>query len=176
MTHALRHAEFLDGVAQQLRERLPAPWAEFQARRQGQLLKIWYLEPSLHYEVWPVAGRDLIEVGLHFEASADVNLRLLDIFDPRIFEFKAAVDGAVELEQWTASWAHLHTVMHAARLEQHVQRAVVDWLATIVPLTEPMLAQALADIGPIPTRPGQTRDWTAWRKRHAQGRQPARGR
>ena len=164
---AMRTAEFLDGVTARLPGLLPAAWAGFQSQRQAHLLKLWYLEPRLHYEVWPIAGRDLVEVGLHFEAAAEVNLRLLHAFDPHIIALKAALDGAVELEQWTASWGHLYHVYHAPKLDAALQTTIADWLARLIPTSEPILQAALAEIGPVAPPVSQPRDWAAWRERRA---------
>lgn len=161
----LRQTDFLDTIPAHLRVGLPADWQAFQARRQSHLLKLWYTEPRLHYEVWPVAGRGLIEVGLHFEATADVNKRLLDWFDPHMVALAAAVDGAVELEQWTAAWGHIFHVFHAPSLTVEMQAAVIDWLTRFIPVAEPVLQTALAELGPITATTTRRRDWSAWRQR-----------
>jgi hypothetical protein len=160
-------AEFLDGVVAHVRAALPPAWADFEARRQGHLIKLWYREPRLHYEVWPVAGRELVEVGLHFEADATVNRRLLDWFDPHMIALKAALDGAIELEQWTASWGHLYHVYPAPALTVPLQAVVGDWLARAIPLVEPLLRAALADLGPVGETKREARDWAEWRRRRA---------
>jgi hypothetical protein len=164
---AMRGAEFLDGVAGGLRRSLPPQLAGFEARRQAHLLKLWYREPRLHYEVWPVAGRDLIEVGLHFEAEAEVNLRLLRWFDPHLPWLAATLDGAVELEQWTATWGHIFHVFHASTLDAALQAEVVGWLGRLIPVAEPILQAALDEMGPIAASPRRQRDWAAWRERRA---------
>jgi hypothetical protein len=163
----MRATEFLDGVAGRLRAGLPAEWAGFEARRQAHLLKLWYREPRLHYEVWPVAGRDLIEVGLHFEADAEINLRLLRWFDPHLPWLVATLDGAIEMEQWTATWGHLFHVFHAPKLDAALQAEVADWLGRLIPVAEPILQAALDDYGPIAAPQRRTRDWAAWRERRA---------
>jgi hypothetical protein len=170
----MRTADFLDGVAARLPAQLPPEWAGFQAQRRAHLLKLWYQEPRLHYEVWPVAGRELVEVGLHFEAAAETNLRLLRWFDPHIIALKAALDGTVELEQWTASWGHLFRVFRAPALDAALQAAVCDWLARLIPVAEPILQAALAELGPVAPPASRPRDWAAWRERRARRlRQPA---
>jgi len=170
----MRTADFLDGVAARLPAQLPPEWAGFQAQRRAHLLKLWYQEPRLHYEVWPVAGRELVEVGLHFEAAAETNLRLLRWFDPHIIALKAALDGTVELEQWTASWGHLFRVFRAPALDAALQAAVCDWLARLIPVAEPILQAALAELGPVAPLASRPRDWAAWRERRARRlRQPA---
>jgi hypothetical protein len=164
----MRSSELLEGVVTHLRSALPAEWAGFHAQRRAHLLKLWYVEPRLHYEVWPVSGRDLIEVGLHFEADTAVNQRLVAWFDPHLIRLKAALDGAVELEQWTASWGHLFHVFRAPVLDATVQAAVNQWMTRLIPLTEPLLQAALAEIGPLTATSVQPRDWAAWRKRRAE--------
>lgn len=169
----MRSGEFLDGIIDGLRAALPGPLAEFHVQGRAHMLKLWYREPRLHYEVWPVTGRELIEAGLHFEADQQTNLRLLDWFDPHIIELKAAVDGAVELEQWTTSWGHLYHVFAAPTLSPPLQRRIVDWLARLIPVAEPILAAALDDIGPLATVERPSRDWAEWRRRRERRRTAA---
>ena len=163
----MRVGEFLEGVVAQVRAELPEEWAGFQVRRQAQLVKLWYREPRLHYEVWPVSGRDLVEVGLHFEAAAEVNVQLLRWFDPHIIALKDALDGAIDLEQWTPSWGHLYWVFPAPALTVALQREVAAWLARLIPLAEPLLQAALDEIGSVAVPASQPRDWVAWRQRRA---------
>jgi hypothetical protein len=165
MSPALRLTDFLNDIPVRLRQALPPTWQDVQSRKQAHLVKLWYAEPRLHYEVWPVAGRGIIEVGLHFEADADINKRLLDWFDPHMVALAATLDGAVELEQWTPSWGHIFHVFHAPVLDPTAQAAVVDWLARFIPEAEPILQAALAEIGPVAVSARPGRDWTAWRQR-----------
>ena len=67
----MKLGEFLDGVVAHTRAALPPERAAVQVQRQAHLVKLWYQEPRLHYEIWPVGGRGLIEAGLHFEAAAE---------------------------------------------------------------------------------------------------------
>lgn len=166
----MRTGEFLEGVLTQVRAGLPDEFGDFQARRQGHLIKLWYGEPRLHYEVWSVGGRELIEAGLHFEAAAEVNARLLRWFDPHIVALKAALDGAVDLEQWTPAWGHLYHVYPAPALTPALQREISGWLARLIPLAEPLLRAALAEMGPVAALVSQPRDWAAWRERRAKRR------
>lgn len=161
----MRTGEFLEGVVEHLRTALPAEWQGFQLQQRASMIKLWYREPRLHYEVWPVSGRDLIEVGLHFEADQAINHQLVARFDPSIIQLKAALDGAVDLEQWTATWGHLFWVFHVVSLDRALQLRVGRWLATLIPIAEPILQAALDDLGPLATgdRPG--RDWAEWRRR-----------
>jgi hypothetical protein len=165
--------EFLDGIGQRLRRRLPPELGELHGQRRYSLLKLWYHEARLHYEVWPITGRALLEVGLHFEADAAVNHHLLTWFDPHMVELTATMDGAVELEPWTASWGHLFHVFPAPSLDPALQTTVVDWLARLVPLAEPLLRSGLATAGPLTTVERQPRDWEAWRRRRARRRELA---
>jgi hypothetical protein len=163
----MRLGEFLDGVVAHTRAALPPERAAVQVRRQTHLVKLWYQEPRLHYEVWPVGGRDLIEAGLHFEAAAEVNARLLRWFDPHIVALKATLDGAIDLEQWTPSWGHLYHVFPAPALTPALQREVADWLVRLIVVAEPLLEMALTEIGPVTAPLRQPRDWAAWRARRA---------
>jgi hypothetical protein len=155
----MRSSDFLDGVVERLRVELPAEWAGFQMRSQAHQVKLWYQEPRLHYEVWPVGGRSMLEVGLHFEADPATNHQLVQRFDPHIVWLKATLDGAVELEQWTASWGHLFHVFPAPRLDSALQATVVAWLGRLIPVAEPLLQAALSDLGPVAPPAPPARPW-----------------
>jgi hypothetical protein len=163
----MRSSDFLDGVVERVRTTLPPEWAGFQTRRQAHLVKLWYQEPRLHYEVWPVGGRGLLEAGLHFEADPTMNFHLLQRFDPHIVWLKATLDGAVDLEQWTSSWGHLYHVFPAPKLDSALQATVASWLARLILVAEPLLQAALSDLGPVaaPARPARP-----WRYQRAGAR------
>ncbi len=168
----MRSSDFFDGIVTELQRGLPPEWQGFHAQRRMQMLKLWYSEPRLHYEVWPVSGRDMIEIGLHFEADPATNLALLSWFDPHVVRFKAALDGAVELEQWTSSWGHLFHVVPAPTLDAGLQTRIGRWLTRLIPLAEPELQAALRELGaPATTKERPSRDWAAWRERRARRRQ-----
>jgi hypothetical protein len=170
----VRSSDFLDGIVTDLRRDLPPEWQGFHLQRRVQMLKLWYGEPRLHYEVWPVAGRDLVEIGLHFEADAATNLALLRWFDPHVVRFKAALGGAVDLEQWTSSWGHLYHVLPAPTLDTGLQARISRWLTRLIPLAEPELQAALRQIGtPAAAAARPSRDWAAWRERRARRRHVA---
>jgi hypothetical protein len=72
-------ADFLSGVLDAVRRRLPDELRELQARHQGPLIKLFAEDPAVHYELWLHRNRGRAELGLHFETrDADRNRRLLE--------------------------------------------------------------------------------------------------
>src|SRR5712692_2964199 len=73
-TAAISPGEFFAGLRKGLKSRLPDERRAFDSSRgHGRLLKVHYGRPEFHYEVWHHTGAGRLEVGLHFEGSADAN-------------------------------------------------------------------------------------------------------
>lgn len=75
---------FYDQVEDELRGLLGPTYSEYKSRRDPRFIKIWFDDPSVHFEAqhigprWGPRGKSVIEVGLHFEAdSAETNDELL---------------------------------------------------------------------------------------------------
>src|ERR1051325_1980865 len=73
---ALAPTDFFAGVRKGLKARLPADLRNFELMRgHSRLLKLHYGHPGLHFEAWHHTGDGRLEVGLHFEGTAEQNLR-----------------------------------------------------------------------------------------------------
>src|SRR2546423_3846566 len=66
-------------------------------RGHSRLLKLHYGHPELHFEAWHHTGDGRLEVGLHFEGTAQQNERAFAFFREHMVEVKAALRRA-ELE------------------------------------------------------------------------------
>lgn len=142
MISAMTPTEFVQTVASRLRESLPSEWHGFTLRRSGSQFQLHYGRPQLHYEVWVDRRFDHVEVGLHFEADAETNLRLLDYFDRRLIEVRAESGQPAEAEHWTASWARVHRVVNFERLDKTLAEEVTTSLARMIEVLQPMLDEA----------------------------------
>jgi hypothetical protein len=136
----LAPANFFAGLRKGLKARLPAPLRSFQiGRGRGRLMKLHYGHPEIHYEAWHHTGAGRLEVGLHFEGSADQNQAAFDFFRPRMIEVKASLPRA-ELEPWDRGWVRLYETFPAPGLDEQVLAGAVervsDYITTLQPLVE----------------------------------------
>ncbi|MBI3914206.1 MAG: hypothetical protein HY327_08490 [Chloroflexi bacterium] len=137
----MRIQQFQVSIVESTRKHLPRNLREFQARAFFSLVKIFYAEPKIHYEVW-VRGEDrLIEVGLHFEADKATNDALRNYFSQRTIELRAELGARIEVEEWTNSWSRVHEVVPYTALDQKTADEIAGKLARMIATLEPMRKQ-----------------------------------
>ncbi len=137
---SMTRSTFFDGIVSTLRKELPEPYGSFRTRRFGNLLKIFFDNERIHYEVWVDARRQQIEVGLHLEDGPASTLAYLEVLDRNILEIKHALGPASELGRWTLSWGHLVEAWPLETLSKEVratigQRALL-YIVTLQPLLD----------------------------------------
>jgi len=103
-------------------------------------MKVYFDEPSFHYETWHHTGAGRLEIGLHFEAAAVVNEAAFDYFRSRMVEVKSGLPRA-ELEPWDRGWSRLYETLAAPRLDERVLGEAVECLASYVVTLEPMVIE-----------------------------------
>lgn len=137
----MRVNEFLDLVARETRQQLPARYRKFHTWKRYTLIQIFYTRRAIHYEVWVRGGNvHALEIGLHCEADAATNTRLLQLFDARLVEIKHALGNQIEAEQWTKSWTRVHELVPYKTLDETTARQCATRLAQMIQVLEPMLA------------------------------------
>ena len=163
-TGGLTRREFFADVVDRLRDHLPAPLAGFRHRSTMNLLKVYYGNERVHYEVWTDGQRDQIEVGLHFEDGPASTAAYLAYFDARIVELKHELGPEVELERWTASWGHLYELTPLTRLDARVVERTARRLATLIATLQPLVeaANVPAERAATPSEPRGP--WRKWRR------------
>ena len=131
--------DFFTGLRKSVKSRLPAERRGFQVTRgHSRLTKLHYGQPEFHYEAWHHAGAGRLEIGLHFEGSADANQRAFDFFRARMVEVKARLPRA-ELEPWDRGWTRLYETLPAPQLDEQVLDAGIETLCSYITTLEPML-------------------------------------
>ena len=135
----LTPSDFFTGLRKDLKARLPAERRGFRTTRgRGRLMKVYFDEPAFHYEAWHHTGAGRLEVGLHFEATTDVNQAAFDYFRARMVEVKAGLPRA-ELEPWDRGWSRLYETLPALRLDERVLDQTVDCMAVYVVTLQPLV-------------------------------------
>jgi len=97
----MRSSDFMKAIPDAVRPHLPPASRDFQWHARAWLVQIHYGQPAVHYEVWSMQYRDLLELGLHFEQrDPAANARLLAYFDAHAIAIKAELGERVEVEPW----------------------------------------------------------------------------
>lgn len=138
----MRVNEFLNLVAQETRAALPSPLRSFRTWKRYTLIQLFYRQRKIHYEVWVRGGNvHALEIGLHCEADAATNTRLLATLYAHMFEIHDALGERVEAEQWTKSWTRLHELMPYEKLDaataQHAAQRLAKMIQVVQPIIEP---------------------------------------
>ena len=137
----LAPGDFFGGLRKELKRSLPAEYRSFSwLRGRGRLMKVHFGDPPFHYEVWHHTGAGRLEIGLHFEASAERNQAAFEFFRARMVEVKAALPRA-ELEPWDRGWSRLYETMIAPRLDRDVLEGAAALTIAYVTALQPMLKQ-----------------------------------
>ena len=141
----LAPSDFFIALRKDLKQRLPAGLRDFRTTRgRGRLMKVYFEEPSFHYEAWHHAGAGRLEIGLHFEASAADNDAAFDYFRSRMVEVKSGLPRA-ELEPWDRGWSRLYETLPAPRLDDAVLDRSVGCLVDYIVNLQPLLTQFLEE-------------------------------
>jgi hypothetical protein len=155
-------AAFFEDIARYLRVELPPHLRAFQVRQTPFLMKLYYQNERVHFEVWVDSMRQQIEIGLDFEDGAESTAAYLAFFDERIVEIKAQTGPEVELERWTKTWAHFVEVYPIDPLTRERALMVADRMVTYITVLQPLVEEANIAAGErsMSTRPY----WTSRRK------------
>lgn len=139
----MRWSIYLRDLSLLMRTALPRDLKAFHWRCGHAQAKAWYGNPSLHYEVW-VRGRiRVVELGLHFEADALTNARLLAAFRARAKEVKRALGAEARIEEWDKGWARVWEPISLELADDDLRERVRSRLVDYVRTLEPMLREEL---------------------------------
>jgi hypothetical protein len=133
----------MQAIPDATRVHLPPPLRDFQWEARAWLVQLHYGHPRLHYEVWSMAYRNLLEVGLHFEhRDRSVNARLLEHFDAYAVAIKAELGEQVEVEPWDKGWAKVYETLPLQPFEPAFLEQVAQRLARMIAYLQPILDTA----------------------------------
>jgi hypothetical protein len=137
----MRIQQFQVTLVEKTREQLPRALKKFEPRSFFSIVKIFYRNPRLHYEVWVRGKERLIEVGLHLEADKSTNDALRGYFDARAVEIHAELGPRIEIERWTNSWSRVHEVVPYESLNAQLVDVLAKKLVRMVVVLQPMLEE-----------------------------------
>jgi hypothetical protein len=142
----LAPGDFFGGLRKGVKARLPVELRAFSSSRgRGRLMKLHFGRPEFHYEAWHHTGAGRLEIGLHFEGSAQENQQAFDFFRVRMVELKEQLPRA-ELEPWDRGWSRLYETLPAQQLDERVLDAAVERLSDYIVTLQPVLAALMATL------------------------------
>jgi hypothetical protein len=111
------------------------------------MAQLWSGNKQLHYEAWIRARLAVIELGLHFEADALTNARLLAAFRARERSIHRTLGPEVRIEGWDKGWARVWEPIELATLDAAFLERVGGRIASYVTALEPLLrAEVPSDV------------------------------
>lgn len=149
-------ATFFDDITRYLRVELPEDLRGFRVRQTSFLMKLYYQNERVHFEVWVDPVRQQIEIGLDFEDGAASTAAYLAFFDQRIVEIKEQTGPTLELERWTKTWGHFVEVYPIEPLTRERALMIGDRMVTFLSVLQPLIEEAAIEAGerrPLTSRP-----------------------
>lgn len=158
-TRTYTRSAFFDDIIRRLRVELPGELRDFEIRRYSYLVKLYYQNERVHFEVWVDNIRGQIEIGLDFEDGAESTSAYLAYFDQHILEIKERTGPTLELERWTKTWGHFVEVYPIVPFIPERAQMVADRMIVIMSTLQPLVEEA--EIAPADWKPSTSRPfWT----------------
>lgn len=157
---AYSRSAFFDDIVRQLRNELPGDLRDFELRNYSYLIKLFYGNERVHFEVWVDSIRSQIEIGLDFEDGADSTAAYLAFFDERIVEIKERTGPLLELERWTKTWGHFVEVYPIEPFDRQTAQMIGERMTVVMSTLQPLIAEAEIAPGNRTSTPG-----SYWRRR-----------
>ncbi|HEX9085349.1 MAG TPA: hypothetical protein VF836_11480 [Gemmatimonadaceae bacterium] len=145
---------FLRGVVDRVQTRVPADFPPIHSISYSYMAQLWSGNKQLHYEAWIRDRLGVIEIGLHFEADALTNARLLAAFRARERAIHRALGADVRVEAWDKGWARVWEPIALATLDGSFLELIGGRIAAYVMALEPLLrAEVPSDVAWSEPRP-----------------------
>lgn len=120
----------------------PKRLGPYHVSRRAVIGQIYTGNPALHYEVWRRPRLGVTELGLHFEADALTNARLLGAFQAREAEVRATLGSEPCLEHWDKGWTRIYET-RALSDDSSETNTCARRLAAYIAALEPILRDEL---------------------------------
>jgi len=142
--------DFLSGLLEATRARLPTELQALHVRQEGSLVKLFADDPQIHFELWLHRGRERAELGLHFETrDPQRNQRLLEYIAADLPFLKTVLGNGLEAEPWDKGWTRVYLTRPLTRLDAAAQAELPIAFGDLVETLEPFRREAL-DATPDP--------------------------
>jgi hypothetical protein len=144
----MRWPALFSGIPPLLRAELPDGLRAFEWSANAWQAKAWYGNKALHYEIWVRHSARVVELGLHFEADALTNARLLGAFRTHAKQLKRHLGAGARLEEWDKGWTRVWEPFSLEKLEpayaERIQARFVDYVRVLEPILRDELPNDVA--------------------------------
>jgi hypothetical protein len=138
---------FLRGVVEIVQDETSAHFHPFHSTAYSYMAQLWSGNKQLHYEAWIRERLGVIELGLHFEADALTNARLLAAFRARERAIRRTLGAHVRIETWDKGWARVWEPVELVTLDTAFCARIGARVTAYVGALEPVLrAEVPADV------------------------------
>jgi len=145
---------FLRSVIKIVVDEVPSDFPAFHSTAYSYMAQMWSGNKQLHYEAWIRDRLGVIELGLHFEADALTNARLLAAFRARERSIRRALGTDVRIEGWDKGWARVWEPVALVTLDgpflDHIGTRISAYVTALEPI---LLAELPADAAWTESRP-----------------------
>jgi hypothetical protein len=139
----LRTADFLRGLLEATRARLPTDLHGLQVQQHASLVKLFAEDPEIHFELWLHRGHERAELGLHFETrNPSRNQRLLEYVADELPFLKEVLGTGLEAELWDKGWTRIYLTRALPRLDPDGQADLATAFAELIETLEPLRREA----------------------------------
>lgn len=130
---------FLRGVVEIVKDEISADFRPFHSTAYSYMAQVWSGNKQLHYEAWIRDRLGVIELGLHFEADALTNARLLAAFRARQRAIRRTLGAEVRIEPWDKGWARVWEPVELVTLDAAFRARIGARVTAYVGALEPIL-------------------------------------
>jgi len=130
---------FLRGVVERALGEMPGDLPPLHSVTYSYMAQLWSGNKQLHYEAWIRDRLGVIELGLHFEADALTNARLLAAFRARERSIRRTLGTDTRIETWDRGWARVWEPVALVPLDRVFLEKIGRRIAAYVTALEPFL-------------------------------------
>ena len=146
---AMRVRDFMSVLHDRTLELLPSDLRDAcTARVRFVWFQVHFHSPKVHYEVWLARKTERIEIGLHFEGPREFSYRWAELFAGHMEEIQANLGPEFELEEWTASWARLHTTVPYDPPTETLAEELAQRFARLISVCQPIIERERDNVPP----------------------------
>ena len=140
---------FFDQIDDEVRWMVGPSLRNFNSERSGRLIKIWYSDPAVHFEVqmlsgtWAPRRKPCLEIGLHLESKdAERNDRILNRLLGERSSWEPDLEGAESGKAFgpqSARWRRVSEVVDLPALDEDFADEVAERFSSYIKTLHPLI-------------------------------------
>jgi hypothetical protein len=137
---SFRPTGFVAAVARDVKAHYASRGIEPRTEVHSRLAKIWWGEDrAIHYELAIHERMLQLEMGLHFEATAQRNHSLYEAFGSHLLEIQQELGESIWLEEWDRGWTRIYETEPLLPLDDERIMSVAARLCELIDCLQPVL-------------------------------------